>query len=82
MDFAVPASQVAWTGGVVNSTRSNKYLNGTSGNDFIFLILKTAFAVIIKSHHKFVKKFVNPRGLLIHAIFMQLVLMAQTLRRR
>ncbi|ESQ37028.1 hypothetical protein EUTSA_v10002636mg [Eutrema salsugineum] len=27
----VPASQVAWMGGVVNSTRSDKYLNGSAG---------------------------------------------------
>ncbi|XP_006399413.2 uncharacterized protein LOC18019452 isoform X2 [Eutrema salsugineum] len=27
----IPASQVAWMGGVVNSTRSDKYLNGSAG---------------------------------------------------
>ncbi|KAL1196300.1 hypothetical protein V5N11_005444 [Cardamine amara subsp. amara] len=30
-DKKVPASQVAWMGGVVNSTRSNKYLNASTG---------------------------------------------------
>jgi DNA-directed RNA polymerase III subunit RPC4 len=33
-DKKVPASQVAWLGGVVNSTRSNKYLNRSSNNFF------------------------------------------------
>jgi DNA-directed RNA polymerase III subunit RPC4 len=31
MYHTVPASQVAWLGGVVNSTRSNKYLNRSNG---------------------------------------------------
>ncbi|KAG7554664.1 DNA-directed RNA polymerase III subunit RPC4 [Arabidopsis suecica] len=30
-DKKVPASRVAWMGGVVNSTRSNKYLSGSNG---------------------------------------------------
>jgi len=76
MYHTVPASQVAWLGGVVNSTRSNKYLNRSSNN--FFSLFKTE-AIIFTTHHKFL---IILRGCWYMLFVVQVVLMDQPLLRR